>query len=40
MGFTNVSTYQVLDITIDGDKLVYKAYDNEGTVRDEFVIEK
>jgi hypothetical protein len=40
VGFTNVSTYQVLDITIDGDKLVYKAYDVEGVVRDEFVIEK
>ncbi len=40
VGFTNVSTYQVLDITIDGDKLVYKAYDNEGAIRDEFVIEK
>jgi len=39
-GMTNVSTYQVLDIRIDGDKLTYKAYDGEGKVRDEFVIEK
>lgn len=39
-GMTNVATYQVLDIVIDGDKLSYKAYDIEGDVRDEFVIEK
>lgn len=39
-GFTEVSTYQVLDIRIDGNRLTYKAYDNEGGVRDEFVIEK
>jgi 3',5'-cyclic AMP phosphodiesterase CpdA len=39
-GMTNVATYQVLDITIDGDRLVYKAYDIDGELRDEFVIEK
>lgn len=39
-GMTNVSTYQVLDIQIDGNRLAYKAYDIEGSVRDEFVIEK
>lgn len=39
-GMTNVSTYQVLDIRIDGDTLTYKAYDMNGDVRDEFVIEK
>jgi hypothetical protein len=37
---TNVSTYQVLDIEIDGDRLEYKAYDYQGNVKDEFVIEK
>lgn len=39
-GMTNVSTYQVLDIQIEGNKLTYKAYDIDGNVRDEFVIEK
>ncbi len=39
-GMTKVSTYQVLDILIHGDKLVYRAYDQEGNVRDDFVIEK
>ena len=39
-GMTNTSTYQVLDIRIDGDKLTYKAYDLNGDLRDEFVVEK
>ena len=39
-GMTNVATYQVLDIQIDGSKLTYRAHDVEGEVRDEFVIEK
>lgn len=39
-GMTNVATYQVLDLRIDGNKLTYKAYDLEGKLRDEFVIEK
>lgn len=39
-GMTNVSTYQVLDIQIDGDTMTYKSYDVEGDVRDEFVIKK
>ena len=39
-GMTNVSTYQVLDIQISGNRLVYRAYDTEGKLRDEFVIEK
>ena len=40
-GFTNVSTYQVINIDTDGgDKLSYRAYDAEGTVRDEVVIDK
>jgi len=39
-GMTNVSTYQVLDIQISGDRLVYRAYDQDGKLRDEFVIEK
>lgn len=39
-GMTRVATYQLLDILIQGDKLVYRAYDREGVVRDEFVIEK
>jgi hypothetical protein len=40
VGMTNVSTFQVLDLTIDGNKLTYHAYDAEGNVRDSFVIEK
>ena len=37
---TNVSTYQVLDIQVSGDRLVYRAYDIDGRLRDELVIEK
>jgi hypothetical protein len=40
VGFTKVSTYQVLDIQISGNRLVYRAHDVDGKVRDEFVIEK
>jgi hypothetical protein len=39
-GMTNVSTYQVLDIKIDGNRLEYGAYDLAGELRDTFVIEK
>lgn len=39
-GMTNVSTYQILDIQISGDRLVYKAYDIDGYKRDEIIIEK
>jgi hypothetical protein len=39
-GMTNVATYQVLDIQISGDRLVYRAYDIDGKLRDELVIEK
>jgi acid phosphatase type 7 len=39
-GMTNVSTYQVLDIQISGDRLVYRAYDLDGRLRDELIIEK
>lgn len=40
VGFTKLSTYQVLDIQINGNRLVYRAHDVDGQVRDEFVIEK
>ncbi len=40
VGMTNTSTYQVLDIVIDGNTLTYKAYDVDGKLRDEFVIKK
>ena len=40
VGMTNVATYQVLDIQISGNRLVYRAHDIDGKVRDEFVIEK
>ncbi|MDZ4858564.1 MAG: metallophosphoesterase family protein [Candidatus Hydrogenedentes bacterium] len=39
-GMTNVATYQVLDIQIDGNRLVYRAYDVDGNKRDELIIEK
>lgn len=39
-GMTNVSTYQVLDIRIDGNKMHYRAIDINGDVRDEFTIKK
>lgn len=39
-GMTNVATYQLLDIQISGDRLVYRAFDVEGNVRDHFIIEK
>jgi hypothetical protein len=39
-GMTNTATYQVLDIQISGDRLVYRAYDTDGNLKDEFVIEK
>jgi len=39
-GITNVATYQVLDIQISGNRLVYRAYDIDGKLRDELVIEK
>ncbi|MDX9754491.1 MAG: metallophosphoesterase family protein [bacterium] len=40
LGMTNVATYQVLDIQISGDRLVYRSYDIDGDLRDEIVIEK
>jgi len=41
VGFTNVATYQIIDIeTEGGHKLTYRAYDAEGMLRDEVVIEK
>jgi hypothetical protein len=40
VGFTKVATYQVLDIQIEGNRLVYRAHDIDGKVRDHFVIEK
>lgn len=39
-GMEHVPTYQVLDIDVETNTLTYKAYDVEGTVRDEFVIQK
>ncbi len=39
-GMTNTATYQVLDIQISGDRLVYRAYDIDGKLKDELVIQK
>ena len=40
VGLTNVPLYQVLDLQISGNRLVYRAYDIDGTLRDRLVIEK
>lgn len=40
VGMTNVATYQVLDIQISGNRLNYRAFDLDGVLRDQFVIEK
>jgi hypothetical protein len=40
VGFTKVSTYQVLDIKVAGNELTYRAFDGRGRVRDQFVIRK
>lgn len=40
VGFSKIPTYQVLDIQVNGSRLVYRARDVDGTIRDEFVIEK
>jgi 3',5'-cyclic AMP phosphodiesterase CpdA len=39
-GMTKVSTYQVLDLTIEGATMTYKAYDIDGKIRDQLVIKK
>lgn len=39
-GMTNVSTYQTLDIQLIGDRMIYKAIDVLGNIRDEIIIEK
>jgi 3',5'-cyclic AMP phosphodiesterase CpdA len=38
--FPEVSTYQHIDIQTNPNRLTYKAYDEQGTVRDEFSIQK
>jgi hypothetical protein len=40
VAFPNVMTYQIIDITTDPDRLSYRAFDGDETIRDEFVIEK
>jgi len=39
-GMTNTPTYQVLDIQVSGNRLVYRSYDIEGTLKDSLIIEK
>jgi 3',5'-cyclic AMP phosphodiesterase CpdA len=39
-GMSNVATFQVLDIPMSGNRLVYRAFDTDGKLRDELVIEK
>ncbi len=40
VGYTNLSMYQLLDITIENNRLHYRAFSGDGELRDEFVIEK
>lgn len=39
-GMTKVATYQAIDIQVDGDRLIYRSYDDKGNLRDEFEITK
>ncbi len=39
-GFTNTSTFQILDVQISGDRLLYRSYDLDGKPVDEFEIKK
>lgn len=38
--FANVPTYQVLDISVNPDRLTYRAYDLQDNIKDELIIEK
>ncbi len=38
--FTNTSTYQVIDISTNPDRLTYRCYDLNGKILDEFAIER
>lgn len=40
VGFAKIPTWQTLDIQVGPDRLVYRAQDAHGTMRDEWVIEK
>lgn len=40
VGFEKTSTYQVIDIQTEGDRLVYRSYDVDGNLKDELIIEK
>ncbi|MDZ4861090.1 MAG: metallophosphoesterase family protein [Candidatus Hydrogenedentes bacterium] len=40
VAFANVSTYQIIDITTNPDRLAYRCYDFDGVLRDELIIEK
>jgi hypothetical protein len=40
VGFTKTSTFQVLDIWINGDQLIYRSYDSLENMVDHFIIEK
>lgn len=40
VAFPNVMTYQTIDVTMNPDRFSYHAYDGDGNVRDEFIIEK
>lgn len=39
-GFTKTATFQILDIQVTEKRLVYRSYDQDGNIKDEFFIEK
>ena len=39
-GMTNTPTFQALDLQINGDRLIYRAYDSKGDLKDELIIDK
>jgi hypothetical protein len=40
VAFKEVATYQVIRVTVEQDRLHYRAFDKDGAVRDELVIDK
>ncbi len=40
VGFTDTSVYQIIDISTNPNRLTYRTYDPQGTVKDEFSITK
>jgi hypothetical protein len=39
-GFTKIATYQVFELRVSADQLIYRAFDAAGTLRDEVIVMK